>query len=117
MALILSAAGLYGLLSFVVSQRNREIGVRMALGALPADVLGLVIRKGLRLTASGLFIGLFVALSGARFMSNLVYGISSADPLTFLACSVVLLVAAFLASYLPARRAMGLNPVEVLRSE
>jgi len=117
MALILSAAGLYGLLSFLVSQRNREIGVRMALGALPADVLRLVMGKGLWLTAGGLLIGLLVALLGAGFMSTLVYGISSADPLTFLVCAVVLLLAAFLASYLPARRAMSLNPVDVLRSE
>jgi len=117
MALVLSATGLYGLLSFVVSQRNREIGVRMALGALPKDVLRLIISKGLGLTAAGLSIGLLMALVAARFMSSLIYGISSADPLTFMVGTVVLLVVSFLASYLPARRAMRLNPLDVLRSE
>ena len=117
MALVLSATGLYGLLSFVVSQRNREIGVRMALGALPKDVLRLIISKGLGLTAAGLSIGLLMALVAARFMSSLMYGISSADPLTFMVGTVVLLVVSFLASYLPARRAMRLNPLDVLRSE
>jgi predicted permease len=117
MALILAAAGLYGLLSFLVSQRNREIGVRMALGALPKDVLRLVIGKGLRLTVAGLSIGLVIAFGIARLMSTLIYGISPADPLTFIGGAVVLLLVGFLASYLPARRAMNLNPVDVLRSE
>ena len=117
MALILSAAGLYGLLSFLVSQRNREIGVRMALGALPQDVLRGVIGKGIGLTAAGLAIALPLAFGVARFMSTLMYGISPADPLTFIMSSIVLLLVAFLASYLPARRAMRLNPVDVLRSE
>jgi putative ABC transport system permease protein len=117
MALILSAAGLYGLLSFLVSQRNREIGVRMALGALHTEVVRLVMGKGFGLTAAGLSIGLLVAFIGAGFVSTLMYGISSADPLTFIAGTIVLLLVAFLASYLPARRAMSLNPVDVLRSE
>src|SRR5207244_7921677 len=77
MALVLSATGLYGLLSFVVSQRNREIGVRMALGALPKDVLRLIISKGLGLTAAGLSIGLLMSLVAARLMSSLMVGISS----------------------------------------
>jgi putative ABC transport system permease protein len=117
MALILAAAGLYGLLSFLVSQRNREIGLRMALGALPKDVLRLVIGKGLRLTAAGLSIGLVMAFWIARLMSTLIYGISSTDPLTFIVGATVLLLVGFLASYLPARRAMRLNPVDVLRSD
>jgi putative ABC transport system permease protein len=117
MALMLSTAGLYGLLCFLVSQRNREIGVRMALGALPTDVLRLVVGKGLGLTAAGLSIGLLVAVIGAGFMSTLMYGISAADPFTFIVSTIVLLVVALLASYLPARRAMSLNPVDVLRSE
>jgi putative ABC transport system permease protein len=117
MALILSAAGLYGLLSFLVSQRNREIGVRVALGALPLDVLRLVLGKGIGLTAAGLGIGLLMAFALARLMSTLVYGIALGDPLTFIAGTGLLLLVAFLASYFPARRAMNLNPVDVLRSE
>ena len=117
MALILSATGLYGLLSFLVSQRNREIGIRMALGALPSDVFRLVIGKGLGLTTAGLAIGLVFAFAIGRFLSSLMFGISSADPLTFIAGAFVLLLAAFLASYLPARRAMSLNPVDVLRRD
>jgi predicted permease len=117
MALILSAAGLYGLLSFVVSQRNREIGVRMALGALPVDIFRIVLGKGIALTVTGVLIGLLIALGFARLMSALVYGIGFADPLTFIAGTAVLLLVSFMASYLPARRAMRLNPVDVLRSE
>jgi ABC-type antimicrobial peptide transport system permease subunit len=117
LALILSAGGLYGLLSFLVSQRDRELGVRMALGALPGDVLRLVIGKGLWLTTAGLFVGLVSAFALARLISTLMYGISSTDPITFVAGASVLLLVAFLASYLPARRAMNLNPVDVLGSE
>jgi putative ABC transport system permease protein len=116
-ALILSACGLYGLLSFLVSQRNREIGIRMALGASRADILGLVLGKGVGLTMAGLCIGVLAALGVAHFLSTLVYGIGFADPLTFMAGTTVMLMVAFVASYLPARRAMSLNPVDVLRSE
>jgi putative ABC transport system permease protein len=117
MAVILSAAGLYGLLSFLVSQRHREIGVRMALGAMPVDILRIVLGRGIALTATGLCIGLLLAFALARLMSSLVYGIGFFDPFTFITGTVVLLVVSFLASYLPARRAMSLNPVDVLRSE
>ena len=117
MALILSAAGLYGLLSFLVSQRNREIGVRLALGAMPAHILHLVMDKGLGLTAAGLLLGLPVSFAITRFISTLVYGISTTDPATFIAVAGVLMLVAFLASYLPARRALNLNPVDILRSE
>jgi putative ABC transport system permease protein len=117
MAVILSAAGLYGLLSFLVSQRHREIGIRMALGALLVDVLRIVLGRGIALTATGLCIGLVIAFALARLMSSLVYGIGFGDPLTFIVGTMVLLLVSFLASYLPARRAMSLNPVDVLRSE
>ena len=117
MALILAAAGLYGLLSFFVLQRSREIGVRMALGARRMDVFRLVLGKGIALTVAGLSMGLLLALGLARLMSALMYGISSADPLAFGAGSAVLLLVALVANYLPARRATGLNPVDVLRRE
>ncbi len=117
MALILSGAGLYGLLSFLVAQRNREIGIRLALGAVPSDVLRLVMWKGLGLTAAGLALGLLLAFGVGRFLSTLIFGISSADPFTFIVGPLILLVVAFFSSYLPARRAMSLNPMDVLRSE
>jgi putative ABC transport system permease protein len=117
MALILSAAGLYGLLSFLVSQRNREIGIRLALGAMPANILQLVMGKGLGLTAVGMLLGLPVSFAVTCFISTLVYSISTADPLTFIAVASVLMLVAVLASYWPARRAMNLNPVDILRSE
>jgi len=116
-ALILSAASLYGLLSFLVAQRNREIGVRMALGALPVDIFRVVLGKGIALTVTGVCMGLLIAFGFARLMSALVYGIGFGDPLTFIAGTAVLLLVSFLASYLPARRAMRLNLVDVLRSE
>ena len=117
MALILSASGLYGLLSFLVAQRSREIGVRMALGALPADIFRLIVGKGLSLALVGLSAGLVLSFAIGRLMSTLVYGVSPADPVTFIASAVLLLVVAVLASYLPARRAMNLNPVDVLGSQ
>jgi predicted permease len=117
MALVLSASSLYGLLSFLVAQRSREIGVRMALGAMPADIFRLIVGKGLSLALGGLLAGLVLAFALARFMHTLVYGISSGDPVTFVAGSLVLLIVAVLASYVPARRAVNLNPVDVLRTE
>jgi putative ABC transport system permease protein len=117
MALILSASGLYGLLSFLVAQRSREIGVRMALGALPADIFRLVVGKGLRLALLGLSAGLILSFALTRLMSTLVYGVSPADPVTFVAGAILLLAVAVLASYLPARRAMNINPIDVLGSQ
>jgi predicted permease len=117
MAMILSAVGLYGLLNFLVSQRNREIGVRIAVGASPADILCLVLRKGVGLTMAGLLVGLLVAFGVNRLLAALLYGIGFADPLTFMGGAAILLLVALLACYWPARRAMHLDPVKVLRSE
>jgi len=117
MALILSAAGLYGLLNFLVSQRNREIGIRLALGASSRDILGLVLGRGIGLTMAGLCLGLLAALALTRLLKTLMYAIGIDDPLTFATGAVLLIVVGFLASYLPARRAIRLNPVDALRSE
>src|SRR5262249_29212077 len=99
MALLMTATGLYGLLSVLVSQRHREIGVRIALGALPGDILGLVMGKSLGVIAAGLATGLLLALGLVRLFSTLIYGISAVDPFTFVVCPFVLLAVASLASY------------------
>ncbi len=117
MAVILSGTGLYGLLAFLVSERGREIGVRMSLGALPADILRMVMGKAVWLTLTGISTGVFMAFGFARLMSTLVYGIALVDPVTFIAGPAILVLVSILASYVPARRAMSLNPVDVLRSE
>jgi putative ABC transport system permease protein len=117
MALILSAVGLYGLLNFLVSKRNREIGVRMALGASRRNIVGLVLGKAAGLTTAGLGLGLLVAIGLTRLLTSLVYGIDSGDPLTFVAATAILLLVGLVASYLPTRRATRLNPVDAIRSE
>jgi predicted permease len=117
MALILSASSLYGLLGFLVAQRSREIGVRMALGAMPADIFRLIVSTGLSLAMGGVLAGLLIAFGLVRFLDTLVYGIGFGDPVTFIAGALVLIVVAVLASYVPARRAVNLSPVDVLRAE
>jgi len=115
--LVLAAVGIYGVLAFAVAQRTREMGIRMALGAQRVDVLRLVVGQGLRLTAVGLVPGAVAALAAGRLLHGLLYGISAADPLTFLMVVAVLGTVALLASYLPARRATSVEPVTALRSE
>ncbi|MGH9475898.1 MAG: ADOP family duplicated permease [Terriglobales bacterium] len=116
-AVVLAAIGLYGVLSYAVSRRAREIGIRMALGAQRGDVLLAVVRQGLTLALAGVAIGLAAALVFTRLLSSLLYGIRPDDPLTFLAVAVVLLAVALLASWLPARRATRLDPTVALRNE
>jgi putative ABC transport system permease protein len=116
-ALALACLGLYGVLSFSVAQRTREIGVRMALGAQRKDVLSLVVGRGLKLTLLGLALGLIAALAVTRFVSSLLYGVTATDPVTFVGVSLLLLLVAMLASWLPARRATKLDPMTVLRHE
>jgi putative ABC transport system permease protein len=116
-ALALACLGLYGVLSFSVAQRTREIGVRMALGAQRKDVLSLVVGRGLKLALLGLALGLIAALAVTRFVSSLLYGVTATDPVTFVGVSLLLLLVAGMASWLPARRATKLDPMTVLRHE
>ena len=105
------------MISYAVSQRRREIGIRLALGAQAADIRGLFVRRGLVLAGIGIAIGLGGAAGSTRLMRSLLFGISPLDPITFTAMPVVLAAAAVLASYLPARRAAAVDPVETLRAE
>jgi putative ABC transport system permease protein len=116
-ALILAAVGIYGVISYSASRRTHEIGVRMSLGATRADVLLLVIRQGMWLALAGSVIGITGALLISRLMTKLLYGVQPTDPVTFMAVATGLGVVALLACYIPARRAMRVNPVTALRYE
>jgi predicted permease len=116
-ALVLGAVGIYGVISYSVSQRTREIGVRMALGAARRDVNRLVLREGAPLILAGLALGLVASFGLTRLMSALLFGVSPIDPVTFASVSVTLTAIALLASYIPARRAAGMDPTEALRWE
>lgn len=117
MALALSLIGIYGVISYAVSQRTREIGIRLALGAQKGVLRWMFVRSALVLTGVGVVIGLGAAAALMRLMKTLLFGISPLDPLTFVAVPIILATAAVLASYLPARRAAGVDPVEALRAE
>ena len=117
LALLLTAIGLYGLLSYHVAQRTREIGVRMALGAGAGQVLGMVVREGMMLVVSGAIVGIGGAMAATRLLKSQIYGVSPGDPLTLVAAIAVLFVVGVLASYLPARRATRVHPMEALRYE
>jgi putative ABC transport system permease protein len=116
-ALLLSSVGIYGVLSYMVAQRTREIGIRMALGASQAQIVWDVLGFGVRLAGIGLAIGLAAALAATRLISSLLYGVRPTDAVTFAAVSFILLVVALIASYLPARRAMRVDPMVALRYE
>src|ERR1044071_4684217 len=113
-ALLLAAIGIYGVMAYTVTQRTQEIGIRMALGAQRSDVLGLVVRQGMTLAAIGVVVGLAGAFSLTRLMASLLFNVRPDDPMTYLAISLLLIVVAFLACYLPARRAAKLDPVIAL---
>jgi ABC-type antimicrobial peptide transport system permease subunit len=117
MALLLGVIGIYGVISYSVSQRKREIGIRMALGAQRPALTGMFVRYGLGLAAIGLCFGLAAAFALTKAMSSLLFGISAADPTTYAGVSLGLAAAAALASYLPSRRVTGVDPVQSLRSE
>jgi predicted permease len=117
LALMLAALGLYGVLAFTVAQRTQELGVRIALGALPRDVFALVVRQGLGVAGLGVGLGVVLALVAGKVLASLLYGVSPRDPLVIAASATVLLAAAALASWIPARRATRVDPVVALRSE
>jgi putative ABC transport system permease protein len=117
MALLLGIIGIYGVIAYAVSQRTREIGIRIAVGARPAELLGMFLRHALLLAALGAALGLPAAAILTRLLSSLLFGVNALDPLTYSAASALLITAAVLASYLPARRAIGIDPVESLRAE
>jgi putative ABC transport system permease protein len=117
LALLLAAVGIYGVISYVVAQRTREIGIRMALGAQHQSLTGMFVRHGLALTGIGVACGLVVAIIVMRLMSSLLFKVSPVDPVAYGAASLGLVATAFLASYLPSRRASTVDPVEALRAE
>jgi ABC-type antimicrobial peptide transport system permease subunit len=117
MALFLAAIGLFAVMSYSVSQSQRELGLRMALGAGANDVLRLMISRGLRLTIAGIVIGAVAALTLTRLMGNLLYKVSPRDPLAFALAFVIMTVVALVACFLPAWRAARIDPVQALRDE
>jgi len=117
LALIIAGVGVYGTLSYTVVQRTRELGIRMALGAQRAHVFGMVIRQGMGSAAIGMLAGGLTALAATRVLSSLLFGVKPGDPITFGVAMLLLTVVALAACYFPARRAMSMNPVSVLRSE
>lgn len=117
MALMLGIIGIYGVISYAVSQRTREIGIRMALGAQRKELIGLFVRQGLGLTGTGVVLGLAAAFLVMRLMSSLLFNVSPLDPGTYAATTVAIVVVAWLACYLPSRRAAAVEPVSALRSE
>jgi ABC-type antimicrobial peptide transport system permease subunit len=117
MALSLGIIGIYGVISYTVSQRKREIGIRLALGAQSTDVVAMVLRQGARLALIGVSIGIVAAFGLARLMTSLLFGVTAHDPLTFAAVAALLILIALLACYIPARRAMEVDPMVALRYE
>lgn len=116
-ALVLGAVGIYGVMAHLVAQRTREIGIRIAVGAVPREILALVLRQGVVLAAAGIATGVLGALAATRLLTGLLFGIATADPVTFLVTTLVLGLVAILASLVPALRATRVDPIDALRTE
>lgn len=116
-AMLLAAIGLYGVMSYSVAQRTKEIGVRMALGANRPEVLALVVKRGMLLVGIGIAAGVVLALALSRLIAGMLFGITATDPLTIIGVAVLLGAVAFVANYLPARRAASVDPMVALRYE
>jgi putative ABC transport system permease protein len=117
LAVLLAAIGLYGLLAYSVAQQTNEIGIRLALGAEPKDLVRMVVGRGAKLALIGVGVGIGAALALTRLLGSLLYGVSAADPATFLAAAVLLTLVALAACYIPARRATRIDPTMALRYE
>ncbi|MBZ5586357.1 MAG: FtsX-like permease family protein, partial [Acidobacteriia bacterium] len=117
LALVLSSIGVYGVMAYLVSEQTHEIGVRIALGASAGEILGTVFRRGMTTALAGLALGLGAAYGMARLLASLVFGVTATDPATFLAIPAALIASAALAIYVPARRAMKVDPIAALRYE
>jgi len=117
LAVVLACIGLYGVVSYGVAQRTREIGVRMALGAKRADVFQMILSQSGRLVGVGVLIGLLTAFGLTRLMASFLFGVAATDPLTFMAVALLLIVVAFLASVVPASRATRVDPITALRCD
>ena len=116
-AVLLAAVGIYGVISYSVAQRTQEIGIRLALGAQPVDVLQMVLAQGGRLSIAGLAIGLLVGAGLTRLMSKLLYSVSALDPTIFAVMTITVALVALLACYIPARRSLQIEPMTALRCE